>query len=232
MNFLRHENSCDEKGGWAIIATQNLEQEKQLVERAQRDPEAFGLLYEQNYDAIFSYILRRTGNVEAAQEIVSETFFIALKSLSKFKWQGVPFSAWLYRIAINEMAGYFRRGRIRTVSLETLQEEGFEPASESDVEREALAGQEELERHLAYQAVRQAVEALPEHYQEVVALRFFAGKQIADIAAVLGKPQGTVKSLLHRGLDKLRQALTEAKRSATFSENPPYAERRRGTYGE
>ncbi len=214
------------------VDLRTLEQEKQLVQRAQRDTEAFGLLYEQNYDAIFNYVLRRTGHVETTQDIVSETFFIALKGLAKFKWQGVPFSAWLYRIAINEIAGHFRRVRVRTVSLETMQEEGFEPLSESDVEREALACQEELERHLEYQAVRQAVNGLPEHYQEVVALRFFAGKQIADISAVLDKPQGTVKSLLHRGLERLRHALAQAKSNATFGETPTYVERGRGANGQ
>ncbi|MBT9134549.1 MAG: RNA polymerase sigma factor YlaC [Firmicutes bacterium] len=210
----------------------SLEQEKQLVARAQRDPEAFGLLYEQNYDAIFNYVLRRTGHVETAQDIVSETFFVALRSLGKFKWQGVPFSAWLYRIAINEMAGYFRRARVGTVSLEAMHEEGFEPPSDSDVEREALAWQEEIDRHLEYHAVRQAVDALPEHYQEVVALRFFAGKQIADIGVVLGKPQGTVKSLLHRGLEKLRQTLTQARYRATFGETSTYVEKGRGAHGQ
>ncbi|MBT9176888.1 MAG: ECF RNA polymerase sigma factor SigW [Firmicutes bacterium] len=202
------------------------------MERAQRDPEAFGLLYEQNYDAIFNYVLRRMGHVETTQDIVSETFFIALRNLGKFKWQGVPFSAWLYRIAINEMAGHFRCARGRTVSLETMQEEGFEPPSDSDVEREALAWQEEIDRHLEYHAVKQAVDALPEHYQEVVSLRFYAGKQIPSIAVVLGKPQGTVKSLLHRGLEKLRHALRQAKRSATFGETPTYVERGRGSHGE
>jgi RNA polymerase sigma-70 factor (ECF subfamily) len=207
-----------------------LEQERQLVERAKRDPEAFGLLYERHFDAVFSYVLRRTGHVQTAQDIVSETFFIALRSLGRFRWQGVPFSAWLYRIAINELAGHFRRERTKTVSLEALREEGFEPPADSDVEREALACQEEIDRYLEHHAVRKAVEDLPERYQEVVALRFFAGKQIAEIGVILDKPVGTVKSLLHRGMEKLRQTLTQARQNATLRGNATYAEKGRGLH--
>lgn len=209
-----------------------LEQERQLVERAKRDPEAFGLLYERHYDSVYAYVLRRTGHVQTAQDIVSETFFIALRSLGKFKWQGVPFSAWLYRIAINELAGHFRRGRAKTVSLEALREEGFEPLADSDVEREALACQEEIDRYLEYHAVRKAVNDLPERYQDVVALRFFAGKQVAEIGVILGKPIGTVKSLLHRGIERLRQTLTQARQGATFGETSTYVEKGRGLHGE
>ena len=217
---------------WVALDQRGLEQERQLVERAKRDPEAFGLLYEQHYDAILSFVLRRTGHVQTAQDIVSETFFIALRNLGKFQWQGVPFSAWLYRIAVNELAGHFRRTRAKTVSLEVLREEGFEPLADSDVEREALACQEEIDRGLEYQAVRQAVNDLPERYQEAVALRFFAGKQIAEIGVILGKPTGTVKSLLHRGIERLRQTLTQARQSATLGETSTYVEKGRGLHGQ
>jgi RNA polymerase sigma-70 factor (ECF subfamily) len=209
-----------------------LEEDRQLVERAKRDPEAFGLLYERHYDSVYNYVLRRTGHVQTAQDIVSETFFIALRSLGKFKWQGVPFSAWLYRIAINELAGHFRRGRAKTVSLEALREEGFEPLADSDVEREALACQEEIDRYLEYHAVRKAVNDLPERYQDVVALRFFAGKQVTEIGVILGKPIGTVKSLLHRGIERLRQTLTQARQGATFGETSTYVEKGRGLHGD
>ncbi|HSW35871.1 MAG TPA: RNA polymerase sigma factor [Candidatus Limnocylindrales bacterium] len=193
-----------------------LENEKKVVEQAKLDPEAFGKLYEQNYDIILNYVLRRTGDVQVAQDITAETFFKALKNIGKFKWQNVPFSAWLYRIAINEIAALNRRGSYKSVSLDEMRDMGFEPISGDDVEQEMIAAQQEIQRHHEYLAVREQIDLLPAKYREVIALRFFAGKQHAAIASILGKPEGTVKSLLHRGLKKLKKDILQQEESATF----------------
>jgi len=185
------------------------EAEKELLARARHCPEAFGRLYNQNYPAILNYCIRRTGDVELAQDITAETFVKALKNIGRFEWRSDgSFSAWLYRIAGNELAGYFRKGTYKAVSLDFLREsQGFEPAAFDELEAELIAAQEELARHREFLDCRQQISLLPLKYQEVIALRFFAGKSHKEIAGILGKPEGTVKSLLHRGLERLRKQL-------------------------
>ncbi len=194
----------------------DLEKEKELVEQAKRDPEAFGKLYEQYFDAILNYVLRRTGNVQNAQDITAEIFLQALKNINKFQWRNIPFSAWLFRIATNEIAAWFRKKGSKTVSLDALREKGFDPVAGDDVEQEALAAQEELLKQQEFLAVLKQIDLLPPKYREVVALRFFAGKQLLEISQILKKPEGTVKSLLHRGLKKLKNNYLRHEQSATF----------------
>ncbi|MBS3983884.1 MAG: RNA polymerase sigma factor [Dethiobacter sp.] len=183
----------------------NNHSEKDLVARARHCPEAFGLLYDQNYAAILNYCLRRTGDVELAQDLTAETFVKALKNIGRYEWRGSSFSAWLYRIAGNELTSYFRKGLHKAVSLEHLREsQGFEPSSPEELEDELIAAQEQLARQQEFLSCRQKISQLPPKYQEVIALRFFAGKSHPEIAEILAKPEGTVKSLLHRGLKKLR----------------------------
>jgi RNA polymerase sigma-70 factor (ECF subfamily) len=184
----------------------DLIEEKELVRQAQNVPDAFAQLYDHYYPKIFGYTLRRTANLEAAQDITSETFFKALRKLWQFQWRSISFSAWLYRIAINEINQYFRKANYRrSVSLEELQEHGFEPISTDDIESELIEAQEQLKRHQDFLEVQEKIVKLPSKYQEVVTLRFFEQKQIKEIAEILGKKEGTIKSLLHRAVEQLRE---------------------------
>lgn len=194
----------------------DLENERKLVEQAKSDPQSFGMLYELNYDQIFNYVLRRTGSVHAAQDLTAETFFKALKNIHNFKWQNVPFSAWLFRIAINEINLMHRKGGYKPISLNGLKDKGFEPISDNDMEEEMINAQRSLERHAQYLLARKSLELIPEKYREVISLRFFADKQLLEIAQILGKPEGTVKSLLHRGLEKLKKVMMTGQNNATF----------------
>ena len=179
--------------------------EKELVAQAKYDPEAFGRLYDQNYSAILNYCIRRTGNIELAQDITAETFVKALKNITRFEWRDVSFSSWLYRIAGNELISYFRKNSYKSVSLDYLSEShGLEPVSPQELEEEFIAAQEKLERHKEFLAVREQVGKLKQKYQDVIALRYFSNKSIQEIAEILNKPEGTIKSLLHRGLGKLK----------------------------
>jgi len=185
----------------------DLSEEKELVRQAQKAPDAFTKLYDQYYPKIFGYILRRTANLEAAQDLTSETFFNALNKLWQFRWRNVSFSSWLYKIAANEINQYFRRAEYKkSISLEELQEQGFEPVSSNDPESELIEAQEELRQHREFLEVQNKIVRLPAKYQEVIALRFFEQKQIREISEILGKKEGTVKSLLHRAVEKLREA--------------------------
>jgi len=185
----------------------DLSEEKELIRQAQKAPDAFAKLYDQYYPKIFGYILRRTANLEAAQDITSETFFKALRKLWQFQWRNVSFSSWLYKIASNEINQYFRKAEYKkSASLEELQEQGFEPISPHDPENELIEAQEKLEQHQDFLEIQVKIVRLPFKYQEVIALRFFEQKQIKEIAEILGKKEGTIKSLLHRAVEKLREA--------------------------
>ena len=200
----------------------DLENERKLAELAKSDPESFGRLYELNYDQIFAYVLKRTASTQVAQDITAETFFKALKNIQNFKWHNVPFSAWLYRIAINEINLWHRKKSYKSISLDGLKDKGFEPISDDDMEEELLKAQQSLERHEQYMLIQKELELIPAKYREVIALRFFAGKQLSEISQILGKPEGTVKSLLHRGLERLKKVLTQGQNSATFDQHKHY----------
>jgi len=185
----------------------DLSEEKELVRQAQKAPDAFAKLYDQYYPKIFGYVLRRIANLEAAQDITSETFFNALRKLWQFRWRNVSFSPWLYKIATNEINQYFRRAEYKkSISLEELQEQGFEPISHNDPESELIEAQEKLRQHQDFLEIQGKIVRLPARYQEVIALRFFEQKQIKEIAEILGKKEGTIKSLLYRAVEKLREA--------------------------
>ncbi|MDZ4221245.1 MAG: sigma-70 family RNA polymerase sigma factor [Patescibacteria group bacterium] len=183
-------------------------QEKQLIKQAQKDPQAFGAIFDEYYEPIFGYILKRTGNVHVAQDIASETFFKALDRLWQFKWRGLSISSWLYRIATNEISQYFRKNKKAHYSIEALLEQaGIELADERDLMEEILAQEQELERAHQWRKAAALISSLPEKYQEVLSLRYFEDKKISEIAAILGKREGTVKSLLSRGTAMLRMRM-------------------------
>jgi RNA polymerase sigma-70 factor (ECF subfamily) len=186
----------------------DLREEKELVRQAQKSPDAFATLYDQYYPRILGYILRRTANLEAAQDITSETFLKAFGKLWQFRWRNVSFSSWLYKIASNEINQYFRKAEYkRSISLEELQEQGFELLSPCDPESELIEAQEKLKQHQDFLEIQKEITKLPDKYQEVIALRFFEKKQINEIAEILGKREGTIKSLLHRAIEKLRETI-------------------------
>ena len=183
-----------------------VDQEKELVERAKNNGEAFVELYDRYYSQIFGYVLKRTANIDVAQDVTSEVFFKAFKNLRQFHWRGVPFSSWLYRIATNEIANYFTKNKPWQFSLEEV----CNSISSSDplAETELLQAEAELSRREDFLTLHENISKLQLKYQEVIVLRFFEDKQLKEIGEILGKREGTVKSLLHRGLEKLRK-LTE-----------------------
>ena len=183
----------------------DLNEEKELVRQAQKSPDAFAQLYDHYYPKIFGYILRRTASLEIAQDITSETFLKALGKLWQFRWRSVSFSSWLYKIASNEINQYYRRAEYRkSISMEELEEQGFELRSPHDPESELMEAQEKLKQHQDFLDIQARIVQLPAKYQEVITLRFFEKKQIKQIAEILGKREGTIKSLLHRAVERLR----------------------------
>ncbi len=181
--------------------------EQTLIEQAKTDPLAFGIIFDRYYPKILAYTVRRTSSVVIAEEIVSETFIKAYKNLPKFRWRGISIEAWLFRIAVNELRMYFRRNA-QTVSLDELyQQEGFEPQADYDLAAEALEAQEQLARHKQFVRAQELIRRLPIAYQDVLMLRFVERKKIGEIAQIVNKKEGTVKSMLSRGLARLRVEL-------------------------
>jgi RNA polymerase sigma-70 factor (ECF subfamily) len=179
----------------------SLEQEKNLIERAKYSSEAFGELYDLYYDRIFGYALRRSADIDSAKDITSEVFLKALKNIGKFRWQRVPFSHWLYRIANREIINHHNRKK-RESSFETTSE-----LSNSILQQELVAAKNDMKSYDDYLDLHRYLSRLSSKHQEVIALRYFEDMSMADIAEILQKPEGTVKSALHRGIEKLREVM-------------------------
>jgi len=174
------------------------EQEIVLVERAQRDPLAFAVLYELHVDRIYNYIYQRTGNRHDAEDLTARTFVKALAHLNDYVFRGVPFSAWLYRIAHNAVANWYRdRGRHKVISLDALVEQGEtrrHPEEESQV----------LEQR---RTLLQVIRRLSPERQQLLILKHSEGLKNTEIARIMGRSEGAIKSLYHRTLVALRREL-------------------------
>lgn len=185
----------------AIALSQQSEAE--LVKKAQHNREAFGELYEIHYQRIFNYALKRTASVQLSLDVTSVTFLKAMNQIHKYRWRDIPFVAWLYRIASNEINDYYRKEGRRNISIDQISE----LADSSDYADEINQAEEELNRHEEFLLLHKKLAELPPMYQEVIVLKFFEKKKIKDIVKILGKKEGTIKSLLHRGIEKLREKM-------------------------
>jgi len=179
------------------------EQEKRLVLAAQRDSEAAGRLFDRYYTRIFGYVYRLTFDHALAEDLTSQVFMAAFKHLGRFRWKRVPFEAWLYRIATNEVRMSFRKqARVKMSSLESLDIQMQNRLSAcQDTASETLVAQEH------HRLLRRALLQLKSKYRTVIILRYFEDKALSEISAITGTREGTVKSQLHRGLAHLQEIL-------------------------
>jgi RNA polymerase sigma-70 factor (ECF subfamily) len=186
----------------------NPSHEAQLIEQCRINPAAFGQVFDAWYKPVFGYIMRRTGDYDLSKDIAAETFLKAFLKIGSFQWRGIRLSSWLYRIATNELNQYYRSSKYKPQSLQQLLEnpqmERLLHENAAD-EREMMA--QELKAHDDYNRIRQNLLKLDVKYQEVISLRYFEQKTNTEISEILDKNEGTVKSLLSRGLEKLRNML-------------------------
>lgn len=172
--------------------------EAALVALAKTDPDAFGELYLRNVDRIYNYIYYRTGNVADAEDLTARTFYRALSNIGRYLDQGVPFIAWLYRIAHNLVANHHRsQSRWKTTSLDDL-----EPASRPADNPSRLA--ETGER---WQALWSAIRRQPEERQRLLILKFADRLSNEEIGRLMGRTESSIKSLYFRTLKALRADL-------------------------
>ena len=182
--------------------------EAQLLKDIEADPQKFGHVYEAFYNEIFGYVYRRTTDYEVARDIAAETFLKAYTNIGKFKWRNISLLYWLYRIATNELNKYFNSRQYRPQSLSRIEEEyGIDAVDHSNEEAESIKLQDELERHQEFMRMNAAINKLDTKYGDVISLRFFEHKSLKEIAIILDKKEGTIKSLLSRGIDKLKDNL-------------------------
>ena len=174
-----------------------VQDEQDLVHRAQNgDKEAFTELYETYFSKLYRYVVVRIGNRAEAEDMTQQVFVKAYKSISSYRWRGVPFSAWLFRIAHNLVVDFFRKESKRpAVPLEESL-----VASDDNV-------QQVVERRLDVERVMAATRQLTAAQREVISLRFAGGLAIAEVARVMGKSEGAVKALQHSAIAALRRML-------------------------
>lgn len=163
------------------------ESERLLIEAAQIDSAQFADLYEDNFARVYAFVVRRVRDRDVAQDLTAEVFHQALRNLPRFEWRGIPFAAWLFKIAINAINDHARRAAREIPVLD------LDPASEGsldDVESRAR--------------LFKLVDSLPADQRRVIILRFAEQVSIAEVARQLGKSEGAIKQLQFRGLQNLR----------------------------
>ena len=187
--------------------------ERRLVEAAQQDRAHFVEVYEKYFDLVYAYVARRTRSRDDAEDMTAEVFRKALENLSRFKWTGAPFGAWLLRIASNLIADRAKRAARERRSSARASEggdlspptSGQPPRSQPTARQAQQADLEEAERrgHLF-----RLVDGLSGDQRSVVVMRFAEEKSIREIADKLGRSEGAVKQLQFRALENLRKRMS------------------------
>lgn len=172
--------------------------EADLVRRAKADPDAFGELYQRYVRPIYNYIYYRTGDVQDAEDLTARVFMRAGQHLARYEERGLPFSAWLYRIAHNLVANWHRdEARRRTAPLNG--------AVLADLQ--ADAPDETLDERRRRELLLKALRHLPGERQQLIILKFVEQLSNAEIGVIMQRSEGAVKSLYHRTLLALREEL-------------------------
>lgn len=174
---------------------------RRLVERAQQgDRQALEELYLMHFDRIYSYLQMSVGNSHDAEDLTNQTFVKMLESIDRFQWRKVPVSAWLFRIAHNLAMDHFRSRR-----RWQPEEEPPEPP-----DSEQRSAEEEALHSIGRQSMLEMIEGLSEDQQQVLTLKFVFNFSNGEVATILGKTEGAIKSLQHRALGSLQRQLTSA----------------------
>jgi RNA polymerase sigma-70 factor (ECF subfamily) len=174
---------------------------RMLVERAQDgDREALEELYLLHFDRIYSYLHLSVGNRHDAEDLTTQTFLKMLEAIGRFRWQSVPFSAWLFRIAHNLAIDHFRSRRRVQAEDEVPEVAGQE---ESSAEQQAMDS-------LGQAGMLALIGRLSPEQRQVLTLKFLFGFANAEVAGILGKTEGAVKSLQHRALATLQKHVATA----------------------
>jgi RNA polymerase sigma-70 factor, ECF subfamily len=172
-----------------------------LVERAQQDDrDALEELYLLHFDRIYSYLHMSVGNRHDAEDLTTQTFVKMLESIKRFRWRSAPFSAWLFRIAHNLAMDHFRASRRWQPEEEVPEPPGEE---EPSAETQALHA-------IGRQSMLELIENLSHEQQQVLTLKFVFNFPNGEVATILGKTEGAIKSLQHRALVSLQKQVAQS----------------------
>ncbi len=175
-------------------------EEDVLARASQGDKDAFGALYERYAERIFNYVYYRTGNQHDAEDLTARVFQRAMNHIRNYTDRGVPFSAWLYRIAHNLVANWHRnRSRKQEIAIDDLP---VLPTKGDHPERNLVRSQEQ-------DALLRMIRKLPPERQNLLILKFVENMSNAEIGKIMGRSEGAVKSLYHRTLLALRDQLED-----------------------
>ena len=175
--------------------------ERLLIVAVQQDPARFAELYEINFERVYAYIVRRVRDRSDTEDLTAEVFHQALANLKRFEWRGIPFAAWLFRIAANLISDRWQR------SGREIADDAQVEAAQSDVGKTSPAEIEEVERRAT---LFRLVDTLPAEQKRVVVLRFVEQKSIKEVAREIRKTEGAVKQLQFRALSNLRARMEGA----------------------
>lgn len=178
--------------------------EIEILNSIKQNPALFSELFKLYYKPIFGYIFRRTGEFEDTADITADTFLKAFSHIKDFSYKGISIKIWLYRIATNEVNLYFRHKQKHNSLFERIDFENitlFNNYLNDDKKELEL----ELQKHTQFLIVLEGLKKLPTKYQEVISLRYFENKNNKEIIEILNIKEGTLKSILSRGLEKLRE---------------------------
>jgi RNA polymerase sigma-70 factor, ECF subfamily len=186
--------------GQKVVPLIDKNDEKKLIDNAKDDPAAFGELYRQYVERIYNYIYYRTGSASDAEDLTGKVFFKAMSHIKGYKHMGLPFSAWLYRIAHNLVANYHRdRSRKQEISLENVPGQVL-PQTDQHPESKVVHSQEVA-------ALLANIRDLAPNRQELLILKFVDQLSNAEIGQIMRKSEGAIKSLYHRTLLELREKM-------------------------
>jgi RNA polymerase sigma-70 factor (ECF subfamily) len=171
-----------------------IRQEYAILERSRKDPKAFGILYEKYFDRIFNFIYRQTDDEELTADLCSQTFLSALKNIDRYEFRGIPFSAWLYKTASNEVNKHYRKiKRDKVFSIEEVRVRELIDMGGDDWSEELI------------QRMMEYLKDLPTDMLEILELRFFEDKDFKEIAFILDLTESGAKMRTYRALDRLRK---------------------------
>lgn len=182
------------------LTQEELQQELKLIEMAQRQPERFGVLYDRYYRQIFLFVYKRTGEEELAADLVSQVFLKALMNLPKYQYKGVPFSAWLYRIASNEVSQHFRDKKgDRVVSIETK--------SAVKALRDLSENMDDGEAEKLIRTMMETIREMDPEDVQIIELRFFEGRPFLEVGYILGITENNAKVRVYRILERVKKKM-------------------------
>lgn len=183
----------------------DLNDEVALINDARTNPESFGLLYEKYVGRIYNYVYFKVGNNDDAEDLTAKVFFKALNNIGSYRHMGLPFSAWLYRIAHNLVANHHRdRSRVTEVSIDDLE---LADTSRS-AHPEAIMVRKQDNAYLL-----ELINDLTPQKRELIVLKFVQKLSNEEIGVVFGKTEGAIKSLYHRTLTELKEKASQYNRT-------------------